>query len=118
MKPFSTCALLKTHQGNVPLPDCSSTLGLLGAVGSGLTAQRGVPFPVTPCCQAEGNAPLASPSKLIVSAKAAPVAKMVAAAMQASFMVAPSGARAGSEQSSDACASVRRGVCCRPRVLL
>src|SRR5918912_1339542 len=81
--PFSIELFGKTHQGNVPLPDCSSTLGLLGALASAFTAQRGVPFPVTPCCQPAGSAPGASLSKLIVSANAELAAKIETAATQA-----------------------------------
>src|SRR5438067_11679164 len=88
-KPFSTAVFGSTHQGKGPLPDCCSTFGLLGADGSARTAHFGLPFPVTPCCQALGSAPGLSVSKLMVSANAALVAKMVAAAMQACFTRAP-----------------------------
>ena len=37
---------LLTHQGNVPLPVCLRTLGLLGAVASPSTCQRGLPRPM------------------------------------------------------------------------
>src|SRR5436190_22859286 len=100
--PFSTTVFGRTHQGKGPLPDCCSTFGLLGALASCCTAHFGVPFPVTPCRQLAGNAPGASVSKLMVSANAAPVAKIVAAAMQASFTMAPSGTQPESEQSLDA----------------
>src|SRR5437763_10407286 len=92
-QPFPSAASGSTHHAKAPLPDRSSTCGLLGAEGSALTAQRGLPLPVTPWRQALGNEPGASVSKLMVSAKAALVANIVAAAIQASFMVAPSGSR-------------------------
>src|SRR5712692_3788651 len=88
-KPFSTAAFGSTHQGNVPLPDCWRTFGLLGADESCRTAHFGLPFPVTPCCHALGSAPGLSLSKLMVSANAALVANIVATAMQASFTRAP-----------------------------
>src|SRR5919201_2800125 len=88
-KPFSTDALRSTHQGNVPLPDCWRTFGLLGAVGSARTSHFGLPLPVTPCSHPAGNAPGGSASKLMVCATAALLANIVAAAMQASFTVAP-----------------------------
>src|SRR5204863_2782054 len=84
-KPSAIAVLGSTHHGKAPLPDCCSTFGLLGAPGSGRTAHCGVPLPVTPCCQLAGNAPGASVSKLMVSANAALVAKIVATAMQVSF---------------------------------
>src|SRR5436190_3852534 len=86
--PFSTTVFGMTHQGNGPLPDCCSTFGLLGALESARTAHFGFPFPVTPCCHALGSEPGASLSKLMVSANAAVLAKMVAAAMQACLTVA------------------------------
>src|SRR6185437_4381681 len=98
-KPFSTDVLRSTHQGKVPLPDCSSTFGLLGALASAFTAQRGVPLPVTPCSQPPGSAPGESPSKLIVSANAAPAANMDAAVMHALVTIGSFPARVGSEQT-------------------
>src|SRR5437899_11240892 len=59
-----------THQGNVPAPDCFSTFGGLGAVGSFSTAHFGAPRPVTPAVQPPGSEPTASWSKVIVSATA------------------------------------------------
>src|SRR5215467_3500298 len=58
-----------THQGNVPLPDCLSTFGLLGAVASGSIAHFGEPLPVTPVRHPDGAAPVGSLSKEIVSAR-------------------------------------------------
>src|SRR5207302_11337933 len=57
-------------QGKVPAPDCLSTLGALGAVGSPSTVHLGVPRPVTPATQPLGSEPTASWSKVIVSATA------------------------------------------------
>src|SRR3954466_11849966 len=68
MNPFSTELPRSTHQGNVPVPDCWSTFGALGADASCRTAQRGVPLPVTPCSQAAGSVPGVSVSKLSVCA--------------------------------------------------
>src|SRR5919206_58849 len=56
-KPFSSEVFGSTHHGNVPLPDCSSTLGLLGAASSVRTFHCGAPRPVTPCCHPAGSPP-------------------------------------------------------------
>src|SRR5215468_11161830 len=69
-KPSASDVALRTHHGNVPLPDCLRTLGALGAVGSFSTVQRGVPRPVTPQTQAGGVAPTFRSSKLMVSMRA------------------------------------------------
>jgi hypothetical protein len=55
-----------THHGNVPLPDCLSTFGLLGAVASASTDHFGEPRPVTPARQPAGVAPGMSWSNVIV----------------------------------------------------
>src|SRR5262245_20710167 len=99
-KPFSSVVLGRTQYGNVPLPDCCSTLGLLGAVGSATTAHFGTPLPVTPCCHADGSEPDAASSKVIISMR--------------SLL---SGARPVPEQNLDAEASEKRGVCWHPRVM-
>src|SRR5439155_25729426 len=57
-----------THQGKVPLPDCLSTLGLLGADMSASTDHLGEPRPVTPARQPAGSAPGVSRSNETVSA--------------------------------------------------
>src|SRR2546427_2525299 len=57
-----------THQGKVPVPDFFSTFGALGAVGSASIAHWDVPRPVTPAIQPAGSEPIASWSKVIVSA--------------------------------------------------
>src|SRR5690349_3735867 len=67
-KPSVTETLFLTHQGNVPCPDCFSTLGLLGAVGSASTAHFGAPRPVTPATQSAGRPPGFVLSKVSVSA--------------------------------------------------
>src|SRR5437867_4007737 len=59
---------LLTHQGKVPVPDCFSTFGALGAVESASMVHLGVPRPVTPAIQPLGREPAASWSKVIVSA--------------------------------------------------
>src|SRR5215471_3619808 len=56
-----------THHGKVPRPICLRTFGLLGAVVSGSTCQRGFPLPVTPHVQPGGSAPTAALSKSSVS---------------------------------------------------
>eukprot|EP00952_Eustigmatos_sp_NYUAD-ZCMA_P012859 51432-Eustigmatos_ZCMA.PRE.1 len=56
------------HQGKAPRPLCISTLALLGALGSAVTAQRALPLPVTPQDQSTGAEPMASLSKLIPNA--------------------------------------------------
>src|SRR5262245_822352 len=57
-----------THHGNVPLPDCLSTFGLLGAVASVSTVHFGVPLPVLPANQPAGSSPAFVSSKFTVSA--------------------------------------------------
>ena len=42
-----------THQGNVPLPDCFQTFGLLGADVSASTFHVGEPLPVTAHVQSQ-----------------------------------------------------------------
>src|SRR5204863_6108802 len=88
MKPFSTDAERSTAHGNVPLPDCCSTLGLLGALASAATDRFVLPRPVTPCSHPVGSAPGAALSKFTVSANAALAANTVATAMHVSFMAA------------------------------
>src|SRR5262249_28447943 len=65
--PFSIEVSLLTHHGNVPLPDCLSTFGGLGAVSSFSTVHLGEPRPVTPDFQPAAKAPTLSWSKLTVS---------------------------------------------------
>src|SRR5437660_576532 len=67
-RPFSSDTSGLTHQGKVPLPDCLSTLGLLGAEASASTDHLGEPRPVTPERQPAGSAPGASRSNETVSA--------------------------------------------------
>src|ERR1051325_6909030 len=88
-KPFSIDVLRSSHRGKVPLPDCSSTFGLLGAPASARTAHFGFPLPVTPCSQPAGSPPGESLSKLMVSANAALAAKMDAAVMHSLVTMAP-----------------------------
>src|ERR1700730_5422900 len=58
--------------GNVPMPDCLSTFGLLGAELSCSTLHFALPLPVTALFQPDGGAPALASSKLIVSATAVP----------------------------------------------
>src|SRR5215470_13363165 len=64
-------ALAFIHQGNVPLPDCFRTFGLLGADASALTAHFGEPCPVTPQVQSAGGVPSWALSNVSISANAA-----------------------------------------------
>src|SRR5882672_5245917 len=74
------------HQGKVPLPYCISTLGLLGALSSSLTSQRGAPRPVTPQVHPDGATPTGSPSKFVVCAGTALDMIEVNAAINISFI--------------------------------
>src|ERR1041384_1908196 len=122
-KPFSTELARSTHHGKVPLPDCCSTLGALGAEASCRTAQRGFPLPVTPCSQAAGSAPGAPVSKLIGCPSAAPDASNPVIATTVFVMRAPIPARGRCKSRAwtpirAEAASVKRGVCRHPRVEL
>jgi hypothetical protein len=56
-KPSVIEAFFFTHQGKVPLPDCLSTFGGLGADAPAAIAHFGEPLPVTPHVQSAGGAP-------------------------------------------------------------
>lgn len=69
-KPPARAVPLFTHHGKVPLPACISTLGLLGALGSAATTQRGLPPPIAPQVHPTGTEPTAPLSKLTACARA------------------------------------------------
>src|SRR5438105_4261460 len=58
--------------GNVAVPDCLSTFGLLGAESSFSTLHFAEPLPVWVAVQPGGGAPGLRSSKLMVSARAVP----------------------------------------------
>src|SRR5581483_2997527 len=89
-KPSATEASARTHQGKVPEPDCLSTLGALGAAGSGSTLQRGAPRPVTPWVQPGGSACAGAVSKL----------KLLAASMRSPSQSLDAGASCRGESAS------------------
>src|SRR4029077_14392037 len=77
-KPSAIRADCLTHQGEVPLPDCFKTFGLLGADASASTFPIGEPFPVTPHVQPSGISPGFTSSKFSEAASAAVAANVTA----------------------------------------
>src|SRR5437763_1863977 len=70
-----------------PTPDCRSTFGALGAPESASTAQRCVPFPVTPAVQPAGNAPGGSLSNPTISPCALAASAAIATPISALSMI-------------------------------
>src|SRR3989441_11614037 len=76
-KPSFKLVSFLRQRGYVASPDCLRTFGLLGAVSSFSMAHFASPLPVFVAVQPGGAAPGVASSKLMVSARAADVMRLV-----------------------------------------